>query len=188
MPTLSQCKKLQGYKGGRCRLSDPMTGPPPKTGANSAPVCVVCGHGRTLPGQTDQSFFSIAQSPSRGYGCKMNLSMPAETDRSLGEPEETLAAPRDRLLDAATRLFCRFGINSVGVDAIVEAAGTAKTTLYSSFGSKEGLVEAVLEREGRAWRTWFLAVPPGPRKSGSVASRRHSGSGSGGRISSAALS
>ena len=92
----------------------------------------------------------------------MNLSMPAETDRSLGEPEETVAAPRDRLLDAATRLFCRFGINSVGVDAIVEAAGTAKTTLYSSFGSKDGLVEAVLEREGRAWRTWFLAELDGP--------------------------
>ena len=139
-----------------------MASPPPKTGADSAPVCVVCGHGGTLPGQTDQSFFWIAQSPLRGYGCNMNLSMPAETDRSLGEPEETLASPRDRLLDAATRLFCRFGINSVGVDAIVEAAGTAKTTLYNSFGSKDGLVEAVLEREGRAWRTWFLAELDGP--------------------------
>src|SRR5712671_3072656 len=152
MPSLSRCKKLRGYKGCRCSLSDPMAGPPPRTGSNSPPVCVVCGHGGTLPGQTDQSFFSIAQSPSRGYGCNMNLSMPAETD----------AAPRDRLLDAATRLFCRFGINSVGVDAIVEAAGTAKTTLYSSFGSKDGLVEAVLEREGRAWRTWFLAELDGP--------------------------
>jgi AcrR family transcriptional regulator len=65
--------------------------------------------------------------------------------------------PRDRLIEAATRLFCRYGVNSVGVDAIVDAAGTAKTTLYKSFGSKDGLVEAVLEREGRAWRTWFLA-------------------------------
>jgi AcrR family transcriptional regulator len=125
-------------------------------------MCVVCGHGGAFSDQTDQSFFWIAESPSRGYGCNMNLSMPAETDQSLGEPEETVASPRDRLLDAATRLFCRFGINSVGVDAIVEAAGTAKTTLYSSFGSKDGLVEAVLEREGRAWRTWFLAELDGP--------------------------
>lgn len=70
--------------------------------------------------------------------------------------------PQDRLIEAATRLFCRYGVNSVGVDAIVDAAGTAKTTLYKSFGSKDGLVEAVLEREGRAWRTWFLAEIDGP--------------------------
>lgn len=64
--------------------------------------------------------------------------------------------PRERLLGAATDLFCRRGFHSVGVDAIVEAAGTAKTTLYKLFGSKEALVEAVLDREGRAWRDWFL--------------------------------
>lgn len=64
--------------------------------------------------------------------------------------------PRERLLGAATELFCRRGFHAVGVDAIVEAAGTAKTTLYKLFGSKEALVEAVLDREGRAWRDWFL--------------------------------
>lgn len=63
---------------------------------------------------------------------------------------------RERLIKAASDLFCRFGINATGVDAVVEAAGTAKATLYKSFGSKEGLVEAVLESEGRAWRTWFI--------------------------------
>lgn len=70
--------------------------------------------------------------------------------------------PRERLIAAATRLFCRYGVNSVGVDAIVEAAGTAKTTLYKVFGSKDGLVEAVLEREGRTWRAWFMAEMDGP--------------------------
>ena len=63
---------------------------------------------------------------------------------------------RERLLLAASRLFCQFGINAVGVDAVVAAAGTAKATLYKNFGSKEHLVEAVLEREGRLWRDWFL--------------------------------
>ncbi len=76
-------------------------------------------------------------------------------------------APRDRLIEAATRLFCRYGVNSVGVDAIVEAAGTAKTTLYKVFGSKDGLVEAVLEREGKAWRAWFIAQIDGPGGSAS---------------------
>jgi AcrR family transcriptional regulator len=92
----------------------------------------------------------------------MDSALPAAVDLRSADPVEVLAAPRERLLEAATRLFCRFGINSVGVDAIVEAAGTAKTTLYNSFGSKEGLVEAVLEREGRTWRAWFLNEIDGP--------------------------
>ncbi|WP_417681075.1 TetR/AcrR family transcriptional regulator [Roseibium sp.] len=64
---------------------------------------------------------------------------------------------KERLLLAASDLFCRHGINATGVDAVVAAAGTAKTTLYKAFGSKEGLVEAVLEREGEQWRKWFVA-------------------------------
>ncbi len=63
---------------------------------------------------------------------------------------------RDRILFAATDLFCRYGISATGIDAIVDAAGTAKATLYNTFGSKEGLVEAVLKAEGLAWREWFF--------------------------------
>jgi AcrR family transcriptional regulator len=84
-------------------------------------------------------------------------------------PEASQLSPRERLIAAATRLFCRYGVNSVGVDAIVEAAGTAKTTLYKVFGSKDGLVEAVLDREGRVWRAWFIAEIDGP--GGSAADR-----------------
>lgn len=80
----------------------------------------------------------------------------------VGDPEPPLSSPRDRLIEAASRLFCRYGVNSVGVDAIVQSAATAKTTLYKVFGSKNGLVEAVLEREGEAWRRWFLAEIDGP--------------------------
>jgi AcrR family transcriptional regulator len=75
---------------------------------------------------------------------------------------DTQAPPRERLIESARALFCRFGINSVGVDTIIEAAGTAKTTLYKLFGSKDGLVEAVLDREGSAWRSWFLTEIDGP--------------------------
>jgi AcrR family transcriptional regulator len=67
-------------------------------------------------------------------------------------------APRERLLAAATALFCQRGINAVGVDAIVDKAGTAKTTLYKLFGSKEQLVEEVLATEGEAWRDWFTSA------------------------------
>src|SRR5438309_4616840 len=64
---------------------------------------------------------------------------------------------RGRLLNAATRLFCKNGINATGIDAIINEAGTAKTTLYKLFGSKTNLVHVVLETEGKQWREWFIA-------------------------------
>lgn len=86
-------------------------------------------------------------------------SMPGQPrPRLLLEEQGLGASPRDRLLTAATQLFCRYGINATGIDLVVSEAGTAKTTLYKVFGSKEGLVEAVLEAEGRAWREWFFAA------------------------------
>ena len=69
---------------------------------------------------------------------------------------------RERLIETARALFCRFGVNSVGVDTVIDAAGVAKTTLYKIFGSKEGLIEAVLDREGEVWRNWFLEAIDGP--------------------------
>src|SRR6266481_3820479 len=63
---------------------------------------------------------------------------------------------RGRLLSAATRLFCKNGINATGIDAIISEAGTAKTTLYKLFGSKTNLVHVVLETEGKQWREWFI--------------------------------
>jgi AcrR family transcriptional regulator len=65
---------------------------------------------------------------------------------------------RGRLLGAATRLFCKDGINATGIDAIIHEAGTAKTTLYKLFGSKTNLVHVVLETEGKLWREWFIGA------------------------------
>jgi AcrR family transcriptional regulator len=65
---------------------------------------------------------------------------------------------RGRLLNAATHLFCKNGINATGIDAIIDEAGTAKTTLYKLFGSKANLVHAVLDSEGKAWREWFIGA------------------------------
>jgi AcrR family transcriptional regulator len=65
---------------------------------------------------------------------------------------------RGRLLNAATRLFCKNGINATGIDAIINEAGTAKTTLYKLFGSKTNLVHTVLESEGKQWREWFIGA------------------------------
>ena len=52
---------------------------------------------------------------------------------------------RERLLQSANELFYREGVQSVGIDRIIEHAGVAKASLYNSFGSKEELVHAYLE-------------------------------------------
>ncbi len=52
---------------------------------------------------------------------------------------------RQRLLDSANELFYAEGVQSVGIDRIIDHAGVAKGSLYNSFGSKEALVRAYLE-------------------------------------------
>jgi AcrR family transcriptional regulator len=52
---------------------------------------------------------------------------------------------RERLLAAANELFYREGVQTVGIDRIIEHAGVAKASLYNTFGNKEGLVRAYLE-------------------------------------------
>lgn len=54
--------------------------------------------------------------------------------------------PRERLLGVARELFYRHGIRSVGVEAIAEAAGTNKMTLYRHFPSKDELVAECLRQ------------------------------------------
>jgi len=80
----------------------------------------------------------------------------------------TADTAKDRVLNAATELFCHHGFAFTGVDTIAQAAGTAKSTLYAHFKSKENLIDAVLEREGAAWRSWFFSrlgsIPGTPDK------------------------
>ena len=55
-------------------------------------------------------------------------------------------APRDRIVLTARDLFHRHGIRGIGVDAIAEAAGTNKMTLYRHFGSKDDLIVECLRK------------------------------------------
>lgn len=64
----------------------------------------------------------------------------------LGNPEQNGNAVRDRLLDAALRLFARKGFESASVREIVKAAEVTRPTLYYYFGSKEGLYLELVER------------------------------------------
>src|SRR5258708_21354153 len=63
--------------------------------------------------------------------------------------------PRERILAVAADLFYRHGIRAVGVEAVAEAAGTNKMTLYRHFASKDELVAAYLrclaEKASASW-------------------------------------
>jgi AcrR family transcriptional regulator len=61
----------------------------------------------------------------------------------FGKPK---SRPRDRIVTSACALFQKHGIRGIGVDAIAEAAGTNKMTLYRHFGSKDDLIVACLNK------------------------------------------
>ena len=67
-------------------------------------------------------------------------------------PSTRPSPARQRLLDAATDLFYREGIHSVGVDRIIETAGVTRATMYKQFDGKEGLVLAYLQGEDEQLR------------------------------------
>jgi AcrR family transcriptional regulator len=74
---------------------------------------------------------------------------------------------RDRLLDAADRLFYREGVRAVGIDRVLAEADAAKASLYQHFGCKDQLVASYLERRtagARADIEAYLAdTPPSQR-------------------------
>ena len=100
------------------------------------------------------------------------------TARPADDRQGASPPPRERLLAAARELFYRRGIHAVGVDAIAEAAGTNKMTLYRHFASKDVLVAACLSELTRefdvAWDA-IAAAHAGDPESQLLAWLRHSG-------------
>jgi AcrR family transcriptional regulator len=88
----------------------------------------------------------------------------AEKKATIGKDDRI--PPRERILAVAADLFYRHGIRAVGVDAIAEAAGTNKMTLYRHFASKDELVAGYLrhlaEKAGAAWDRRAAQHPCGP--------------------------
>src|SRR6202035_5386898 len=102
--------------------------------------------------------------------------MIASTARPAADRESRSPPPRERILAAARELFYRRGIHAVGVDAIAEAAGTNKMTLYRHFVSKDVLVAACLSELTKefdvAWDA-IAATHAGDPKSQLLAWLRH---------------
>ena len=67
-------------------------------------------------------------------------------------PTREEAETRDvRLLDVATRLFMERGFDGTSIDAVAEAAGVSKSTVYARYHDKRDLFAAVLKGRIRRW-------------------------------------
>src|ERR1700756_4683332 len=70
-------------------------------------------------------------------------------------------SPRERLLAASDELFYRYGVQSTGIDAVIEKAGVAKGSLYYIFGGKDELVAAYLRGRLEGWQQIVEAAQAG---------------------------
>jgi AcrR family transcriptional regulator len=59
------------------------------------------------------------------------------------------AQKRDRVIEAATRLLRENSIAAFSLDAVANAAGVTRLTVYNQFGSRRGLLEAVFDEIAR---------------------------------------
>jgi AcrR family transcriptional regulator len=83
----------------------------------------------------------------------MTQSRPLASDPQSGPVADDA---RTRILRVAYDLFCRHGVQAIGVDRIIAEAGVAKMTLYRHFGSKQELVLAALELREELWTRGWL--------------------------------
>ena len=63
---------------------------------------------------------------------------------------------RERLIDAATRLFASDGYHAVGISRILAEAGVSRVALYHHFRSKEELILAVLRHRDEVTRNLIM--------------------------------
>lgn len=81
---------------------------------------------------------------------------------------EAVLSPRERIIAAAVDLFQKQGIRAVGVEAIAEAAGTNKMTLYRHFESKDELIaewaRGIVAGKERLWEELAAKHPNDPQQ------------------------
>lgn len=81
---------------------------------------------------------------------------------------EPVLPPRERIIAAAADLFLKQGIRGVGVEAIAEAAGTNKMTLYRHFASKDELIaewaRRVVAQKETLWDELSAKYPNDPQQ------------------------
>ena len=66
----------------------------------------------------------------------------------LAVPAAAAPSPEQRIVDAALRCICRWGVAKTALDDAAREAGCSRATVYRLFpGGKDGLMEAVARTE-----------------------------------------
>src|ERR1700749_1483480 len=71
----------------------------------------------------------------------MTESSPISTSKRAAQGR----APREQLIEVATRLFAERGYEDTSIEAVLSAAGVSRGALYYHFAGKDALFEAVVE-------------------------------------------
>jgi len=90
--------------------------------------------------------------------------MKAHTSSAVPDvtPAESDPQTRERLIEAAVRVFARKGYASASVREIAEIARVTKPALYYHFGSKEGLLVTILQQGTMAFRVALVRASTRP--------------------------
>ena len=80
----------------------------------------------------------------------------------MSRPAASLPPARQRLLDAAARVFARDGLTGATTRAIAREAGVNEVTLFRLFKTKEALLDAVVGQNFGAAAPRPAPVPPRP--------------------------
>ena len=116
-----------------------------------------------MGGRREQTVLSIHGVDNRPI-CLYCQEVPQKAGRRAKTSE---IGVRDRLLDAADRLFYQEGVRTVGIDRLLAEADAAKASLYQHFGCKDQLVASYLERktaDARAHIEAYLAGTPSSQR------------------------
>ena len=84
---------------------------------------------------------------------------PTPIDRIPPTERRDASRNRARILDAARRLVDEQGAGAVTMDAVAEAAGVGKGTVFRRFGSRTGLMLVLLDEDEAASQHAFLFGP-----------------------------
>jgi AcrR family transcriptional regulator len=112
-------------------------------------------------GRTHRPVSGEDGSVTSGAGVELAAERPAR-------PRRQPSLARERILDAAARLFYDEGIHAVGIERIITEAGVTRVTLYRHFPSKDDLIGAYLETRAQYDRDQVNALvaahPDDPRQ------------------------
>ncbi|MEM8926095.1 MAG: TetR/AcrR family transcriptional regulator [Actinomycetota bacterium] len=94
---------------------------------------------------------------------------PSATAPSTTAPSDKVARREERILDAASELFVRYGYDKTTVDEIAKAAGVSKGMIYLHAKSKQDLLEKLIVREMERYGPTWLEQMDDDAEGGTIA-------------------